>query len=283
MRDELPVIICHSRSSCCWSAYLFQLWARHQRRPHDPPGASGRTRKGCRSAASRTRRYSAAASTSSVCCCSPDSAGLSVGVALFMTINELAGGDIYVPIRVEGSGIHLGLGPRASRPAPSGARADWYRTLAHRRLLRRTPEGLTMKLRLAALVSLRRRGRRPRPAADGTVVRCRVDQDQPLRRTGRQQPRAARALRGRQRHADAARAARLPAHPGVRRRARVEGPRPLRRGGGDERQPVAGRRCWRCCGRCWPSASSCARTPKLARCRSTSCRSRGPTGGSGRR
>jgi hypothetical protein len=52
---------------------------------------------------------------------------VSVGVALFMTLNELAGGDLAVPIGVDGSGftwatfhVHAGMRPLALAPIGIG-------------------------------------------------------------------------------------------------------------------------------------------------------------------
>ena len=106
-------------------AYLFQLWARHQRRLmihrermaaidkgiEQPPVVEQEIQRG----SSNVQRLLLLAGLCWV----------SVGVALFMTLNELAGGDISVPIGVEGSGftwatLHVRAGFRPLGLAPIG-------------------------------------------------------------------------------------------------------------------------------------------------------------------
>jgi hypothetical protein len=107
-------------------AYLFQLWARHQRRLMihrerlaaiekgvEPPALEEELRRG----SGNVQRLLLLAGLCWV----------SVGVALFMTINELAGGDLSLPIGVDGSGftwatvhVHSGLRPLGLAPIGIG-------------------------------------------------------------------------------------------------------------------------------------------------------------------
>jgi hypothetical protein len=107
-------------------AYLFQLWARHQRRLMihrerltalekgvELPPVEHEIQRG----SSNVQRLLLLAGLCWV----------SVGVALYMTLNELAGGDLSLPIGVEGSGftwapvhVHSGLRPLALAPIGIG-------------------------------------------------------------------------------------------------------------------------------------------------------------------
>jgi hypothetical protein len=107
-------------------AYLFQLWARHQRRLMihrerlaaiekgvEPPALEQELRRG----SGNVQRLLLLAGLCWV----------SVGVALFMTLNELAGGDLFLPIGVDGSGftwasvhVHSGLRPLSLAPIGIG-------------------------------------------------------------------------------------------------------------------------------------------------------------------
>jgi hypothetical protein len=107
-------------------AYLFQLWARHQRRlmihrerlaaleqGMELPPVEHEIQRG----SSNVQRLLLLAGLCWV----------SVGVALFMTLNELAGGDLSVPIGVERSGftwasvhVHAGLRPLGLAPIGIG-------------------------------------------------------------------------------------------------------------------------------------------------------------------
>ena len=104
--------------------YLFQLWARHQRRfmihrermaaiekGMEPPIVEQDIQRG----SSNVQRLLLLAG---LC-------WLSVGVALFMTIDELAGGELFLPIGVDGSGftwasVHVRAGFRPLALAPIG-------------------------------------------------------------------------------------------------------------------------------------------------------------------
>jgi hypothetical protein len=107
-------------------AYLFQLWARHHRRLMihrerlaalekgvDLPPLSEEIQRG----SSNVQRLLLLAG---LC-------WLSVGVALFLTLDELAGGEIFLPIGVDGSGftwasvhVHAGFRPLALAPIGIG-------------------------------------------------------------------------------------------------------------------------------------------------------------------
>ena len=105
-------------------AYLFQLWARHQRRlmihrerlaaiekGTEPPALEHDIQRG----SWNVQRLLLLAG---LC-------WLSVGVALFMTLNELAGGDLHLPVGFEASGltwvsVHVHAGMRPLGLAPIG-------------------------------------------------------------------------------------------------------------------------------------------------------------------
>jgi hypothetical protein len=107
-------------------AYLFQLWARHQRRLMIHRERLAALEKGMelppveheiQRGSSNVQRLLLLAGLCWV----------SVGVALFMTLNELAGGDLSVPIGVERSGftwasvhVHAGLRPLGLAPIGIG-------------------------------------------------------------------------------------------------------------------------------------------------------------------
>ena len=106
------------------AAYLFQLWARHQRRLMihrerlaaiekgvEPPALEHDIQRG----SWNVQRLLLLAGLCWV----------SVGVALFMALNELAGGDLYLPVGFEASGltwvsIHVRSGLRPLALAPIG-------------------------------------------------------------------------------------------------------------------------------------------------------------------
>ena len=107
-------------------AYLFQLWARHQRRLmiHRERLAALEKEVEVPPLVEEIHRGSWNVQRLLLL------AGLcwiSVGVALFMTLDELAGGDLSVPIGVDGSGftwasvhVHSGFRPLALAPIGIG-------------------------------------------------------------------------------------------------------------------------------------------------------------------
>ena len=107
-------------------AYLFQLWARHQRRLMIHRGRVAGIEKGVEPPALEEELRRGSGNVQRLLLL----AGLcwvSVGVALFMTINELAGGDLSLPIGVDGSGftwatvhVHSGLRPLGLAPIGIG-------------------------------------------------------------------------------------------------------------------------------------------------------------------
>ena len=106
------------------TAYLFQLWARHHRRLMIHRERLAALEKGVElpPLAEEIQRGSSNVQRllllAGLC-------WLSVGVALFMTLNELAGGEISVPIGVDSSGftwasVHVRAGVRPLALAPIG-------------------------------------------------------------------------------------------------------------------------------------------------------------------
>jgi hypothetical protein len=105
-------------------AYLFQLWARHQRRLMIHRERLAALEKGIEMPPLVEEIQRGSFNVQRLLLL----AGLcwvSVGVALFMTLNELAGGDLSVPIGVDGSGftwasVHVNSGLRPLGLAPIG-------------------------------------------------------------------------------------------------------------------------------------------------------------------
>jgi hypothetical protein len=105
-------------------AYLFQLWARHQRRLMIHRERLAALEKGIELPPLVEEIQRGSFNVQRLLLL----AGLcwvSVGVALFMTLNELAGGDVSVPIGVDGSGftwaeVHVRAGFRPLGLAPIG-------------------------------------------------------------------------------------------------------------------------------------------------------------------
>jgi hypothetical protein len=107
-------------------AYLFQLWARHQRRLMIHRERLAALEKGIELPPLVEEIQRGSFNVQRLLLL----AGLcwvSVGVALFMTLNELAGGDLAVPIGVDGSGftwatfhVHAGLRPLGLAPIGIG-------------------------------------------------------------------------------------------------------------------------------------------------------------------
>ena len=106
------------------TAYLFQLWARHHRRLMIHRERLAALDKGVElpPLAEEIQRGSSNVQRllllAGLC-------WLSVGVALFMTLNELAGGELYLPIGVDGAGftwasVHVRPGFRPLALAPIG-------------------------------------------------------------------------------------------------------------------------------------------------------------------
>jgi len=104
MQRGTPVVIITVVVVALLAAYLFQLWVRHQRRLMihrerlaaiekgvEPPALEQEIQRG----SSNVQRLLLLAG---LC-------WISVGVALFMTLNELAGGELSLPIGVDSSGF----------------------------------------------------------------------------------------------------------------------------------------------------------------------------------
>src|SRR5688572_25345313 len=84
--------------------YLFQLWVRHQRRFMIHRERLAALEKGVElpplveEIQQRSFNVQRLLLLAGLC-------WISVGVALFMTLNELAGGDLYLPVGFEASGV----------------------------------------------------------------------------------------------------------------------------------------------------------------------------------
>lgn len=104
MQRGAPVIIFVTVVVVLLTAYLFQLWVRHQRRLMIHRERLAALEKGVElpPLADEIQRGSSNVQRLLLL------AGLcwvSVGIALFMTLNELAGGDLYFPIGTDASGV----------------------------------------------------------------------------------------------------------------------------------------------------------------------------------
>lgn len=124
MQRGAPVIITVTVVVVLLTAYLFQLWVRHQRRLMIHRERLAALEKGVElpPLAEEIQRGSSNVQRLLLL------AGLcwiSVGLALFMTLSELAGGDLYLPVGFEASGltwvsVHVRQGIRPLALAPIG-------------------------------------------------------------------------------------------------------------------------------------------------------------------
>jgi hypothetical protein len=105
--------------------YVFQLWARHQRRLMIHRERMTAIEKGVEPPSPVEQEIRRGSWNVQRLLLLAGLCWISVGIALFMTINELAGGDLYLPVGFEASGltwvsIHVRAGIRPLALAPIG-------------------------------------------------------------------------------------------------------------------------------------------------------------------
>jgi len=104
MQRGAPVIIFITVVVVGLTAYLFQLWVRHQRRLMIHRERLAALEKGVElpPLAEEIQRGSFNVQRLLLLA---ELCWISVGIALFMTLNDLAGSDLYLPIGVDGDGV----------------------------------------------------------------------------------------------------------------------------------------------------------------------------------